>query len=92
MTETEEKKKKGCWVFYKVPTGSPAEVEEDFHLTAPDGTVHRPDILGTLVDVHCDGQEVEFEIQVPGENVTRKVRAPIDTKERALLPFLPFRP
>jgi hypothetical protein len=47
MTETEEKKKKGCWVFYKVPTGSPAEVEEDFHLTAPDGTVHRPDILGT---------------------------------------------
>lgn len=87
MAETE--KKKGCWVFFKVPSGTPV-VEEDFHLTAPDGTVHRPDICGTLVDAHVvdahgDCQDVEIEIQVPGEPVTRKVHAPNDIKTRALL-------
>jgi hypothetical protein len=75
MDETDEKK--GCWVLYVVPSTTPLD-DEEFHLTTPDGTVHRPDMVGKVVNSRVDGQEVEFEIQVPGEPVTRKARAPID--------------
>lgn len=53
--------------------------EDDFCITMPDGTVHRPDVSGVLVDARVDGHDFEFEIEIPGETDARKVRAPIDT-------------
>ena len=67
--------KKGCWVLYDVPSTASSTYLD---LTDPDGTVHRPDMVGKIVGSRVDGQEIEFEIQVPGEPVTRKARAPID--------------
>lgn len=83
--------KKGCWVFC-----SPPVVDgEDFYLTTPDGTVHRPEMNGTLVSARAIGNQfgnfIEFEIQIPGEP-NRKVRAPSDTIDiewfRKLFPVL----
>jgi hypothetical protein len=75
---TDEKKGKGCWVFCSIPADTPMN-EDDFHITMPDGTVHRPETSGVLVGGCVDGQDVEFEIKIPGEPNARKVRAPLDT-------------
>ena len=70
--------KKGCWVFCSIRADTPMN-EDDFCITMPDGTVHRPEVSGVLEDARVDGQDFEFEIKIPGEHDARKVRAPIDT-------------
>ena len=68
--------KKGCWVFCATDTSMN---EDDFHITMPDGTIHRPETSGVLVGGRVDGQDLEFEIKIPGEPDVKIVRAPIDT-------------